>query len=60
MGDPSVGLPTGTRQRRKYRRTEKFKGPRLVAARGARVGFTFFTHETMEVDDVVKLGVRSI
>ena len=28
MGDPSVGLPAGMRQRRKYRRSEKVKGPR--------------------------------
>jgi hypothetical protein len=33
MGDPSVGLPTGTRQRRKYRRSEKFKGPRTYRTR---------------------------
>jgi hypothetical protein len=33
MGDPSVGLPTGTRQRRKYRRSEQFKGPRTYRTR---------------------------
>ncbi|MCA1836659.1 MAG: transposase, partial [Actinobacteria bacterium] len=33
MTDPSVGLPTGTRQRRKYRRSEKFKGPRTYRTR---------------------------
>jgi len=29
----AVGLPTGTRQRRKYRRSEKFKGPRTYRTR---------------------------
>jgi len=31
--DEAVGLPTGTRQRRKYRRSEKFKGPRTYRTR---------------------------
>jgi hypothetical protein len=31
--DGAVGLPTGTRRRRKYRRSEKFKGPRTYRTR---------------------------
>jgi hypothetical protein len=31
--DEAVGLPTGTRQRRKYRRSAKFKGPRTYRTR---------------------------
>ena len=31
--DEAVGLPTGTRQRRKYRRSEKFRGPRTYRTR---------------------------
>ncbi len=31
--DEAVGLPTGTRQRRRYRRSEKFKGPRTYRTR---------------------------
>jgi len=31
--DEAIGLPTGARQRRKYRRSEKFKGPRTYRTR---------------------------
>jgi hypothetical protein len=33
IGGAAVGLPTGTRQRRKYRRSEKSKGPRTYRTR---------------------------
>jgi hypothetical protein len=31
--DEAIGLPTGTQKRRKYRRSEKFKGPRTYRTR---------------------------